>query len=293
MNQKGRWMAGKLFVQLFHLFPIRSHFIIPFAFLGLFLPFFTGMNPVSAQSASKGILESMNGAVSLAGPGTQPARLAHRGEEITEGERIHTGPGSTATLLFFDDSRMDLRPLTGLSISQITTQPNQGKILRFKLALGSLMAKVTKLLSAHSAFEIEAGGVVCGVRGTQYSMDYDPGSEKLNLKVDEGSVYAQSHGVETVLNAGEKLLFIKGTPSRSLKPAAGRGGAKMASGIADPVFIDMHNQFAGGIHTYQSAALNDPDAFGLRRLNGTPVTVIIVGAGPPVITNPPVIYANP
>lgn len=292
----GRFMAGKLFLKPIHFFPTPNQFLVVSALLGLFFYFLTGMNPVSAQSASKGILDSISGSVSLAGPGTQPTRLAQKGENVTEGERVHTGPGATATLLFFDGSRMDLRSNTSLSISQIKSLPNQDKILRFKLALGSLVAKVTKLVSSSSSFEIDAGGVVCGVRGTQYSMDYNPGSEKLNLKVSEGSVYANSHGTQMVLNAGEELLFIKGSPSGNPKPTSGRGGTRMASGIADPVFIDMHNQFMGAVLTYQARALNDPDAGGLvTRLQ--PLIPPPVGFnGPPTNPNVPgsgIIYANP
>jgi hypothetical protein len=293
MKPKGSFMAGKPLRRIFHSFPIHAHFIVPMALLGLFFFYLSGTQPVSAQSAPKDILDSINGTVSLTGPGTQPARLAHKGEEITEGEKVHTGPGASATLLFFDGSRMVLRSNTALYISQVKSLPNQDKILRFKLALGNLLAKVTKLASSHSSFEIDAGGVVCGVRGTQYSMDFDPASEKLNLRVSEGSVYAQFHGTQTILNAGEELLFIKGSPSGSPKPAAARAMTRMASGVADPIFIDMHNQFAGGIRTYQCKVLNDPGAFGLQIQSGAPVTQIIVGKGTVVTIPTGIIYANP
>jgi hypothetical protein len=252
--------------------------------LGLVVLPLSAAHPAAAPNKPPALLVSLDGAVTLQGPGTRPGRPAQKGAKLREGERVLTAGNASATLEFFDGSQLILQENTDLSVRRLTKLPDQGKILRFKLALGSLLAKVVRLVSSQSAFEIEAGGVVCGVRGTQFSMDYDPSSQKLDLRVQEGSVYAKAGGTRRVVNAGEELLFLKGRPSagkNTPEPGnASHGKEKALPAFEDPVFVDLHNQFAGGILIYHADALNDPDAGGLQhKLNPPPPPP--VGAGPP------------
>ncbi len=259
--------------------PARKSFLWFLMTCLLSSPFFT-VTPSVAQNISQGLLVSVSGAVTVRGPGNQPGRAAQKGTLVAEGERVLTSGNASATLKFFDGSHVILGPNTAFSISRLRKLSSLDKILRFKLALGKILAEVAKLGSSKASFEIEAGGVVCGVRGTKFSMDYDPGSGKLDLRVSEGSVYAKAGKTRRVLNAGEGLRFIKGKPGEVSKPpgtAAGgsKSGDQTPSGFADPVFVDLHNQFDGGVLAYHGNTLDDPQAFGLQyrifTVNGVPM----------------------
>ncbi len=243
---------------------------------------------LAASNPAQCLLASVTGPVTVAGPGSQPTRSAQEGTVLAEGERVFTSKNASAVLKFFDGSRIALGPDTDFSITRLRKLPNLGKIMRFKMALGKLLAQAAKLGSSKSAFEIEAGGVVCGVRGTEFTMDYEPASGKLDLRVSEGSVYAKAGGTNRVLNAGEELQFIKGKPGEVTKSVGSADGSKTGTqkplGFSDPVFVDLHKQFMGGVQTYNAHAFDDPQAGGLQyRLNPPPA------AGP----NRGIIYATP
>jgi hypothetical protein len=241
---------------------LKSRFILV-SFLSPLLILF--LLPAAVSAASKapaaGKLVDVSGKVTISGEAGQKSHAAKKGAKVAEGERIVTSEDATAVLEFFDGSQLTLQPGTELSVVRLKKSPSQGDVLKFKLSLGKILAEVAKMLSINSRFEIEAGGVVCGVRGTKFTLQYDPGRQKLSLRVAEGSVYADSGGKHRVLNAGEKIEFIKG------RPAAEEDAGSAASsqrGFADPALKDLHEQFSGSNRTYREKAVNDPAAAGLK-----------------------------
>ena len=50
--------------------------------------------------------------------------------------------------------------------------------------------------------------MVCGVRGTQFEMGYNPRKNSVSLNVMEGSIWARSNGgAEHVFRAGQQQIF--------------------------------------------------------------------------------------
>jgi hypothetical protein len=182
--------------------------------------------------------------------------------------------GASAALEFPDGSRLTVRPKTELSVIQLRKSTARSYVLKFKMALGSLAAEVARMVSSSSRFEVEAGGVICGVRGTKFTMEYDPGPQKLALAVSEGSVYANSGKTRLVLKAGEKIEFLKGRPGKASSGSAeGEGGSGKGSkpGLADPALKDLHSQFSETNQAYHDQTITDPAAGGLKtHLNSNP-----------------------
>jgi hypothetical protein len=81
---------------------------------------------------------------------------------------------------------------------------------------------VNKLFSSRSSFEIEAGGVVCGVRGTKYSVFYDPSTGKVDVAVTEGTVWSTADGHTQEFHGGQGGSYLNGIfivpPSAAGKP---------------------------------------------------------------------------
>src|SRR3974390_2467326 len=166
----------------------------------LFVPFFAlvlGFNPAKAATPAKttqGLFTSVSGKVQVTSKSGNKTRTAQKDSTVVEGERIVTDKGSKATLQLFDGSQIEITPNTDLALTKMQKPSNQDKIFQFKLFVGNLLSKVKKLASSKSSFEIEAGGVVCGVRGTQYSYSFDPTTHNVTVHVDEGTVYLNSNG---------------------------------------------------------------------------------------------------
>src|SRR5262249_31786499 len=137
-------------------------------------------------------------------------RTAKKASVVAEGEKIITGQDAKATLQMFDGSELKLSPQTEFQVTKVEKPGENDKILHFKLLVGRIFASVKKLSSAKSSFEVEAGGVVCGVRGTQFGMEFDPVKNKVGLGVFEGSVYTHYHGHSSFFNSGENVHFDDG-----------------------------------------------------------------------------------
>jgi hypothetical protein len=149
------------------------------------------------------------------------------------------------------------------------------KNLRFRLWMGKVRAKVRKLTSPRSSFEIEAGGVVCGVRGTEFTVDYDPATKTLRLEVHEGSVQADSEGKTKTYQAGQKGEFKGGQPIKDKEPQKdvkfemkGKEEPSGAPNSALQSLNDMSDQLGTAALGNGDEAFTDPGVKG-----GVPVNV--------------------
>ena len=148
--------------------------------------------PVSAQTSFKqSHFTSVKGKVTVSQGGK--SREVRKNSTVKQGDTVATGKNSSATLRFFDGSEIRMTSGTKFTIGKLV-ETSQDKIFNFNLAFGKLVAVVRKLISSRSSFEIDAGGVVCGVRGTEYEVDYDPNSGKMDLFVTDGHVWARAGG---------------------------------------------------------------------------------------------------
>ncbi|HET9869642.1 MAG TPA: FecR family protein [bacterium] len=225
--------------------------------------FFAVLSPASAAVSSQGTLISVSGKVEVRPQAGGPGRSAKVGTLVGEGQRVVTGKDSGAILEFFDGSQVILKPGTDFWLSKLRKPSAKDKILHFKLLAGALLAQVTKLASASSSFEIEAGGVVCGVRGTQFSMEYDPAKDQVLLEVKEGRVYARSRGWSQDFGAGERGRFHQGR-------WAGRpGGEGLPPSVPPPhlALDDMRSQFQRTVRLGHDAVQTDPAVGGALNLH--------------------------
>jgi hypothetical protein len=179
-------------------------------------------NPPS--KSTQGLFTSVTGRVKVTSASGKKTRAAQKDSTVAEGERIVTAKDSKATLRLFDGSELNISPNTDLALTKMQKPSGQDKILQFKLFVGNLLAKVKKLASARSSFEIEAGGVVCGVRGTQYDYSYNPTAHRVTVHVDEGAVYLNANGQKYLFTAGQTASFINGAPGPNNPGQNPKGG---------------------------------------------------------------------
>ena len=136
-------------------------------------------------------------------------------EPLSETDRIVTGVSSQAYLQFQNASLLEVGPNSDVKVSQLDTEKKDFKA-KFLLAFGKLKAKVQKLATSSSSFEIEAGGVVAGVRGTVFGVDYDKAKNAVQAQTFEGSIFTLVGGKEEIVQKGLSLLVGKtGLPVQS------------------------------------------------------------------------------
>ncbi len=133
------------------------------------------------------------------------------------------------------------------------------KIIQFKLLMGQLLALVKPLLSSHSTFEIESGGVVCGVRGTRYQVKYEPSTHTVYLQVMEGTVYADSNGRKVDYGPGSSVVFHNGVPGKAPNNGVPNGKGADSTGAS---LQDLEDQFQIGLSSNGNRVYTDPSVEG-------------------------------
>lgn len=224
----------------------RSNWLLAFLLLGL------PMGGRAESGALSAVFVSVTGQVAVKSEQGE-SRTAQKGSAALENERVITGKDGETSLKLFDGSSLELKPSTQLVVSSLRKPSDKEKVIRFLLESGGLRAMVEKLQTPYSLFEVEAGGVICGVRGTRFYMDYDADLEKLDLRVVEGTVYAKTGGKTYLYHAGEEMEFQKGQlrpPKAEGGPVAGtRVGASLEPKALDhfsPALEDLNLQFVQG-----------------------------------------------
>ncbi len=84
--------------------------------------------------------------------------------KLDPGEQVRTGVSANATILFDDDSRIELGPNATFAIAE-----NAPGRISIKLPIGFLRALISKV--AGRQFQIKTPTAVCSVRGTEFTVD--------------------------------------------------------------------------------------------------------------------------
>jgi len=155
-------------------------------------------------------LAEARGDVRVVRKGTKSKAAPPQGVE--KDDRIVTGKDGTAYLQLRSGGTVEIAPKSDVKIEKMEADSKTLKA-RFKMAFGRMRTVLKKFANARSTFEIEAGGVVCGVRGTAFEVDYDKDKKNVAAKTFEGSVWAKAKGKETVVDKGFGFLVgDKGSP---------------------------------------------------------------------------------
>lgn len=239
-----------------------------FAFLTLCL--FLPVSQAFAKVSATGTFISVEGTVTIKSQVGHHNRLAKVGSTVSQGQRVVTDKTSSAVLQFFDGSQLTIRPGTDFWLSKLQKPSARDKILQFKLLAGYLFAKVTKLASANSSFEISAGGVVCGVRGTEFSMSYDPSDNKLTLTVVEGTVYSDIDGKIVPYGIGSQVQFQDGKFEGVTNPNPPPQASGQPNGndieITDQTLSQLQQTFGDFISVNGDNVFVDPGVAGSSQL---------------------------
>jgi hypothetical protein len=227
-------------------------------------------------AVTEALFTSVTGKVEIKGHNRHINRIARKDSTVVEGERIVAGPGARATLQTFDGSEIQISPNTDVWLEKLQKPNANDKVIQFKMLLGQLKAVVKHLFSAKSSFEISAGGVVTGVRGTQFQVRYVPATNTVYLNVMDGTVYAKSNGKTWEYGTGSSEVFHNGIPAQWPQNGV-QGGQAGGSDLAS--LQDLRDQFQLGLSSTGNRLFTDPSVEGSLRINLS-ANISAVEAGP-------------
>jgi hypothetical protein len=128
------------------------------------------------------------------------------GDEVLEqGDELITKADSEATLTLNDITAIHVSEGTTVKISELQPNNTGGFLSRLELAGGKVLSEVEELDQAHSSFEVDAGGVVCGVRGTSFEVLNQNGNVQTNTF--HGAVEVAKENHSQLVKAGEHSAF--------------------------------------------------------------------------------------
>ena len=149
------------------------------------------------------------GQVQIQKTDTQDWINAKEGDLLEEGDSLKVGPGSSAILTLKDDTFIHVGENSTFSVKQLAEQGDKGFLSRLVLEAGRILSDVRKNLDAtQSSFEVESGGIVCGVRGTVF--DVSKTGDNVETTTHEGTVQVQGSNGTQMVKAGETCHCLRG-----------------------------------------------------------------------------------
>lgn len=167
------------------------------AILGLVFAVVTSMfgGTASAASTRYALVADVKGTVIVTkAGGTKEIRL-FKGMGLNEGDKLKVEKGSSVTLKVADrDDEVVLGENWNGALSKLKTNKNGGTDTAVKTWSGSMYNKVEKITGTSNTYKVETPTAVMGVRGTHFTITFDPIYGEPTLIVSSGIVGSSSSG---------------------------------------------------------------------------------------------------
>jgi len=170
---------------------------------------------------------------------------ATNGMKLGNGDRVHTGFKSGVTMTFPGGTRLLVRDMVLLQITNVSVGPSGGVSARMLLKTGQVTAQVNRSTGARGDFEVKTPTSAASVRGTIFTVHHD--GTATTVTVTEGNVAVTS-------NSGTTVVVPAGSETRST-----------ATSVTPPVPIGRGFTSGGLSSTQALARLTSKLASGLRR----------------------------
>jgi len=138
------------------------------------------------------------------------------GTALQKGDELRTGRPGRLQIVFQDDSTLAVSEDSRVVIDEQVFNPEQGTS---KSLMGLLQGKVNALVSEYyhrtgASYEIKTATAVAGVRGTEFSMTYDPREDVTEVVGVSGRITVHSlvdpTGPGVLLTANETTTVVHG-----------------------------------------------------------------------------------
>jgi hypothetical protein len=174
-----------------------------------------GVRGLHAQSP-RAVIRELRGTVETKAPGASDWRVAAVGQEL-EGETLVSTGFKSEAVLDLGDSTLRVRPLTRLSLGELTAAADSDRI-DIQLRTGRIRADVKPPAGKKVDFTVRSPTATASVRGTVFDFD------TVNLRVEEGTV--------SFAGADNTAVYVAAGQTSSPDPASGRTAAPVETAAA-------------------------------------------------------------
>jgi len=132
---------------------------------------------------------------------------AHPNQLLWRKHQVRTGAGSSARLLFFDVSTVDLEEKTEVSVVQVSKRRGGNGIdVVLKVWLGKTAVRAVRFVDPSSSFRVDTPTASTVVRGARFTMQVaEDGTTQID--VEEGTAEIEINGEVVVLVMGERITL--------------------------------------------------------------------------------------
>src|SRR5581483_11887305 len=92
-------------------------------------------------------------------------------QTVAVGDRVRTGPGASARLVYFEGTVTDIGPETGLLVQRLERTPGGNIVTSLFQSVGTTVNRVVQLVDPSAGFQIETPAATAFVRGTMPRVD--------------------------------------------------------------------------------------------------------------------------
>lgn len=150
---------------------------------------YTSDNPATGIVVeSEGVVQTRSDEL----PEYQPAEAS---QIVEAGDWVRTGDSSSATILFFDTSTVELEPNTEVTLLEASTTRNAGGgNLALEMLAGRTAVRMVRFADPTSAFVIETPTASTTIRGAQVTFDVEEsGRTEIEVEIGRAEIAAQRH----------------------------------------------------------------------------------------------------
>jgi FecR-like protein len=193
------------------------------AALGTVLMLLVGMGTAAAQSVAGSITALSGTATIVRGATSIPGAF---GTQVDVGDKIATGPSSSATITLIDGTQMELTDSSNLTIDEnLVTPTGSRSSTKVTLFNGLLRSLVRVTPGTPPNYELHTPNAVASARGTNYDVDHETGvhdkhykdcTEFTHVDVYDGTVEVYNPTNPTAppvdVHSGQKVTVACGAP---------------------------------------------------------------------------------
>lgn len=191
----------------------------------------------------------------------QPARL---NQLLWRKHHIRTGTGSSARLLFFDVSSVDLGEETEVGIAQISKRRGgNGADVTLRVWLGKTAVRAVRFVDPSSSFRVDTPTASTVVRGARFTVQVAPdGATQIDLQ--EGQAEVAVNGEVVALVMGQRITLEPGglyQVEQVFEPDAGLVADKVDAAWAAPGDAFRLELTEDEVNQFLAAMGRQPDFF--------------------------------
>jgi hypothetical protein len=154
---------------------------------------------------------------------------------VRSGDRVRTGVGAAARIVYFEGTVTDISSDTGLLVQRLERSPEGNVVTRLFQSAGTTLSRVVQLTDPSSSFEIDTPAATALVRGTTPRVQVgDDGSARVSNVPDStgGTVTVQGkddNATQVTLQQGEETFVRPGQAPSPPTPMSSQQGQQQTS----------------------------------------------------------------